>query len=110
MVRAMLFQYWRRIDVVPSRQPAGPAVVCRDAICVLQIGLTDQRNWNDVVVRLTSQDACPPLDGVCFDCEQIWIKTVASGKYREQSCQEPPSWTLARELLDLMKASAQAAR
>jgi hypothetical protein len=114
-VRATLFLYWRPPGAdFPSRQPTGPDVVCRNGICVLPIPLSDQRNWNDVVDRLAWQNACPPrspdIVTQCGDCDQIWIKTIANGKYREQSCQAPTSETIAGDLLELMKASAQSAR
>ena len=57
-VRATLFLYWRPPgDVLPTRQPTGPEVVCRAGICALQIGITQQRNWTDIIDRLAGQDA-----------------------------------------------------
>lgn len=41
--RATGFLYWRSPgDVVASRQPTGPDVVCRAGICVRPIGLEDR--------------------------------------------------------------------
>jgi hypothetical protein len=112
-VRAQLFVFWASGRLPPGRQPEGPDVLCRDGICVRPIGIKEQRDWGEVVASLAYQNACPTENpgvvGVCGDCDQIWIKTAADGKYREQSCQVPGSDTAAGALLQLMKRSARAA-
>jgi hypothetical protein len=114
MLRAQLFVFFGgHSNVVPDRRPKGPDVLCRDGICVKPIDLLEQLDWKDVVASLATQNACPPKNanivGSCGDCEQIWIKTAADGRYREQSCQEPGVDTVAGALLQLMKKSARAA-
>jgi len=110
-VRAQLFVYW-----APPLSPARPAAAidsCRDGICVRPIDIKEQRDWKELLATLTRQDACPTQTSetlmVCSDCDQLWIKTTAGGKYREQSCQQPAPDTPAGALLLLMK-TAQAAR
>jgi hypothetical protein len=111
-VRAQLFVYWAP-RLSPARQPEA-IDTCRDGICVRPVDIKEQRDWKDVLATLTHQDACPTKKSemvmVCSDCEQIWIKTTAGGKYREQSCQEPAPETPAGALLLLMKTAARAAR
>jgi hypothetical protein len=114
ILRAQLFVFFgNHSNFVPDRRPKGPDVLCRDGICVKPINLLDQLDWKDVVASLANQNACPPKNPdvvtVCGDCEQIWIKTVADGRYREQSCQMPGVDTAAGALLELMKKSARAA-
>jgi hypothetical protein len=112
-VRAQLFVFWTPKYFAPGREPQGADIVCRDGVCVRPIDLRERRDWQKVVASLAYQSACPIKNGdfamACGDCEQIWIKTAADGKYREQSCQEPGSETSAGSLLQLMKRSARAA-
>lgn len=114
-VRAQLFVFWAPSRFPSGRQPEGLDIVCRDGICVRPIDIKEQRDWGEVVASLAHQNACPTKNpdvfgaGACGDCEQIWIKTAADGRYREQSCQEPGSDTAAGALLQLMKRSARAA-
>ncbi len=114
LVRAELFVFWATRNYPPGRQPSGSGVECRDGVCVKGIALKEQRDWGQIVAILASQDACPKDKAapvvVCGDCDQIWIKTVVDGKYREQSCQLPGPETVAGQLLELMKTSAGAAR
>jgi hypothetical protein len=112
-LRAQLFVFWTPKYFAPGREPQGADIVCRDGVCVRPIELKEQRDWGKVVADLAYQNACPTKNPgvvpVCADCDQIWIKTAADGDYREQSCQQPRSETLAGSLLQLMKRSAQAA-
>ena len=101
----------RRVGVVRTCELGPDRVVIQPLAsqrCVRPIEMKEQRDWGEVVAKLADQNACPTKNPgfVCGDCDQIWIKTAADGKYREQSCQEPGSETLARALLQLMKKSA----
>jgi hypothetical protein len=112
-MHAQLFVFWASRNIPPSRRPAGNDIACRDGICVKPIDLKEQLDWAAVVETLAQQNACSltNTDRVigCGDCEQVWIKTVRDGRYREQSCQEPSAGTSADTLLQLMKKSAHAA-
>jgi hypothetical protein len=112
IVRAQLFVYWApRLSA--GRQPEA-IDLCRDGICVRPIDIKEQRNWGELLATLAHQDACPTKTSetvsVCVDCEQVWIKTTADGKYRDQSCQQPAPETPAGALLRLMNTAARAAR
>jgi hypothetical protein len=110
IVRAQLFVFWAEHRSAPGRQPKGPDIVCREGVCVRPIDMKEQREWREVVANLADQDACPTTNaGHCGDCNQIWIKTAANGKYREQSCQAPGADTAAGVLLQLLTRSARAA-
>jgi len=109
VVVAQLFVFWAAGRFPPGQEPKGADIACRDGVCVRPIDIKEQREWRDVA-NLAFQDACPTTNaGVCGDCDQIWIKTAAKGKYREQSCQAPGSDTAAGALLQLLKTSARAA-
>lgn len=112
-VRAQLFLFWNPARFPPGREPKGPDIVCRDGVCVRPIGLKEDRDWTDVLARVAHLEACPTKNSnvvaVCADCDHIWIKTTADGRYREQSCNVPGSDTLAGMLLQLMQRSARAA-
>lgn len=111
-VRAELVVYWATRNS-PGRQPEA-LDRCRDGICVRPVDIKEQRDWGEVLATLAHQDACPTKKSeavfACGDCDQIWIKTTADGKYREQSCQEPAAQTPAGGLLQLMKRAATPAR
>jgi hypothetical protein len=111
-VRAQLFVYWAPRDS-PGRQPEA-IDLCSDGICVRPIEMKEQRNWREAFAALAHQDACPTTKSetvsVCVDCEQVWIKTTADGKYREQSCQQPAPDTPVGALLQVMNTAARAAR
>lgn len=107
-VAAQLFLFWDPRRYPPGKQPAGRGVVCRDGVCVRPVDLREQRDWGEVIASLVSHDACPPRAlNACGDCDQLWIKTAAGGTYREQSCQQPASDTLAGSLLQLMTRSVR---
>jgi len=112
-LRAQLFVFWTPKYFAAGREPRGADIVCRDGVCVRPIDLKEQRDWGKVVADLAYQNACPTKNRdvvtVCSHCDQLWIKTAADGKYREQSCQDPGSATSAGSLLQLMKGSARAA-
>jgi hypothetical protein len=110
-VRAQLFVYWAP-RLSPARQP-GPSDLCHDGICVRPVDINEQRDWKEILAALAHQEACPSkkpeMVAVCADCEQIWIKTMTDGKYREQSCQEPGPETPVGALFRLMQTAARAA-
>jgi hypothetical protein len=109
-VRAQWLVYWASNRLPPGHQPEGAGVVCQDGVCVRPIDVKGQQNWEQIVASLISQNACPiESGGVCGDCDQIWIKAAADGKYREQSCQVLGADSAAGALLQLMKRSARAA-
>jgi hypothetical protein len=106
-IRAQLFVFWAPRYMSPAHRPQGPDIACRDGVCVRPFDINVERDWRELVIDLANNDACPPRDSgslvICGDCDQLWIKTVANGKYREQSCQVPPPDTLAASLLEFMK-------
>lgn len=112
-MHAQLFVFWSSQNVAPGLRPAGAGITCRERVCVRSIDLEQQLDWAAVVETLALQNACSlrNTDGLigCADCEQVWIKTMKEGTYREQSCQEPSAGTSADTLLQLMKRSARAA-
>jgi hypothetical protein len=110
-MRAQMFLYWKPALLAPSQQPTGSDIVCRDGICVRPLGMTEQRDWGEVVENL-ALDACRqgPLSPVCADCEHVWIKTKINKTYREQSCNMPMPETPAGAVLRLMKTAADASR
>ena len=114
VLRAQLFMFWKPGNMAAVHRPAGPDVLCRDAICVRPISMTEQRDWEEVIATLAQQSACPRQQSdvvmVCADCDHLWIKTKADGKYREQSCNVPGPETPAGALLLLMKSAAGTAR
>ena len=112
-VRAQLFLFWAPV-ASGGRQPAATDL-CRDGICVTPIEIKEQRNWREVLATLAQQDACPKRENsemvtACPHCDTLWIKTTASGKYREQFCSESLPGTPAGALLQLMNTAARVAR
>lgn len=113
MVRAQLFVFWDPGRYPPGRQPEGRDIACRDGVCVRPIDIKEEQDWGEVVATLARQDVCArtkqnPVRG-CADCEQMWVKTAADGRYREQSCDDPDAHATVASLLELMKRSARAA-
>ena len=110
-VQAQLFMFWRANHFPQGRGPAGPEVSCRDGVCVKPVDITERRDWN-AVARLALENACPTdRDGpvhVCADCDQVWIKTMAGGRYQEQSCPSPRPDTPAAALLQLLRRTSEA--
>jgi hypothetical protein len=99
---------------MPNRELAGSDVHCRESVCVKPIPLTQQLVWADALASDAAQDACPrqvPTNaaGACADCDEVWIKSIGSGRYREQSCQQPREGTFAATLLRLMQDEARSA-
>jgi hypothetical protein len=115
-VTAQMFVFWASNGFAPGRESLGADIMCRDGVCVRPIGITEQRDWAQVVETVASQNACPMKQAnpevvmVCADCDHLWIKTAVGGRYREQSCNLPASDTPASSLLQLMQRSARAAR
>jgi hypothetical protein len=112
-VRAQLFMFWAANRFPAGRAPAGPEVSCRDGVCAGLVDITEQRDWN-AVAKLAHANACP-VDpdrtvGVCGDCDQVWIKTMARGRYQEQSCPATSSETPAAVLLQVLKNAAAASK
>lgn len=112
-MRAQLFVFWAPRYLSPAHRPQGPDIACRDGVCVRPLEINVEREWREIVNDLANNDACPPRFSdvvvICGDCDQLWIKTVANGRYREQSCQLPAPDTLAGSLLAFMKQAARAA-
>jgi hypothetical protein len=86
-VLEQMFVYWAT-RLAPNRQP-GTSDRCRAGICVRPLESAEQLNWEEVLAALVREDdACPTMTppeavSVCSDCPELWIKTVATGKYRE---------------------------
>jgi len=112
-VRAQLFEFWAPGKVAPARRPAGSDAACQDGVCVRSIALRDQLDWAAIVATLTREYACGVKIGrpgvVCGDCDEVWVKTTAERKYREQTCQMPDAGTSAGTLLQFMRRSARGA-
>jgi len=112
-VRAQLFMFWAANRFPAGQAPAGPEVSCRDGVCVGPVDITEQRDWN-AVAKLAHANACPVdpdrMVGVCADCGHVWIKTMAGGRYQEQSCPATDSETPAAALLQLLRKAAAASK
>jgi len=111
-MRAQLFEFWSPRLTPSARRPTGPDITCTEDVCVRPLALKEQLDWGAVFEGVTDQYACGLTVGnvvaACGDCDQVWIKTTAQEKYREQSCQMPPAGTPAATLLDFMRRAARA--
>jgi hypothetical protein len=109
-MRAQLFEFWSPRSTPPARRPTGDDITCTDDVCVRPLELKEQLDWGAVFESLAQQYACGLTTGtvvaVCGDCDQVWIKTIAQGRYREQSCQMPAAGTAAATLLQFMRRAA----
>jgi len=110
--RAQLFEFWSPRLAPPGRGPTGNDITCKEDVCVRPLELTGQLEWDAVLDSVANEYACGLTVGhvvaACGDCDQVWIKTMAQSRYREQSCQMPAAGTPAATLLDFMRRAARA--
>jgi len=113
IIRPQLFVFWAPRFMSSAHRPQGPDIACRDGVCVRPLEINGERDWREIVNDLANNNACPPrfsdVAVICGDCDHLWIKTVANGKYREQSCNGPGPDTSAASLLAFMQKAARAA-